>query len=97
MAGAGFYLDEPARREPPATMVTTRAPITQPASSGRVLHHQAWTGTLGVGTIVFAAVVGADAEGWLHAGAFAGLLLALGVLATRTALRFLAAPPARRR
>ncbi len=52
---------------------------------------------LGVGTIVFAAIAGVDAEGWLHAGAFAALLLALGVLATRKALRFLAAPPTRHR
>lgn len=49
---------------------------------------------LGVGTIVFAAVAGADREGWINAGFFAAFLIALGVFAIRKALRYLAAQPA---
>ena len=48
---------------------------------------------LGAGTIVFAAIAGADAEDWLSAGGFAALLIVLGVFAIRKALRYLAAQP----
>lgn len=49
---------------------------------------------LGAGTIVFAAIARADTEGWISAGGFAALLIALGVFAIRKALRYLAAQPA---